>query len=249
MNKKTGQRMSVSADGRKEEKPMIPNAGPPKRRPARIVPSILSADFAHLSHAIKMVQEAGALSVQIDVMDGHFVPNITVGPVVIECLRKESSLFLDVHLMIENPLQYLDAFAKAGSDLLTVHWEACQVPLAVVREIKNHGLKAGVAIRPKTPVEVLFPLLKELDYALVMTVEPGFGGQAFMPNMLEKVRSLRQRLDEASLPCELQVDGGINSQTAPMAARAGATSLVAGSAIFGAPDPSRAFRELQKLVQ
>jgi ribulose-phosphate 3-epimerase len=216
---------------------------------ARIVPSLLSANFAYLSRDIQRIQEAGAQSVQIDVMDGHFVPNITVGPIVIEWLRKETSTFLDVHLMIENPLTYLDPFAKAGSNLLTVHWEACKDPLAVVREIKKRGVKAGVAIRPKTPADVLFPLLKELDYALVMTVEPGFGGQAFMPNMLEKVRTLRQRIDKASLPCELQVDGGINLKTAPLAAAAGATSLVVGSAVFGAPDPAQAFRELQKLVQ
>jgi len=215
----------------------------------RIVPSLLSANFAHLARDIQLIQKAGAESIQIDVMDGHFVPNITVGPVVIEWLRKESSIFLDVHLMIENPLQYIDVFAKAGSSLMTVHWEACKDPLAVVREIKALGVKAGVAIRPKTPVDVLFPLLKELDYALVMTVEPGFGGQAFMPEMLEKVRVLRKRMDEAQLRGELQVDGGINRQTAKSAAEAGATSLVAGSAVFGAPDPAQAFRELQKLIQ
>jgi ribulose-phosphate 3-epimerase len=214
-----------------------------------IVPSALSASFAHLAQDVKLIQVAGAESIQIDVMDGHFVPNITVGPVVVESLRKETSIFLDVHLMIENPLQYIGAFAKAGSNLLTVHWEACNDALAVVREIKKLGAKAGVAIRPKTPADVLFPLLKELDYALVMTVEPGFGGQAFMPDMLEKVRALRKRLDDAKLTCELQVDGGINPKTAKLAADAGATSLVAGSAVFGAPDPAQAFRDLQKLIQ
>jgi ribulose-phosphate 3-epimerase len=177
------------------------------------------------------------------------VPNITVGPVVVEWLRKETSIFLDVHLMIENPLHYIGAFAAAGSNLLTVHWEACQDAPAVVREIKKLGAKAGMAIRPKTPADALFPLLKELDYALVMTVEPGFGGQAFMPEMLEKVRALRKRLDDAKLVCELQVDGGINLKTAKQATEAGATSLVAGSAVFGAPDPAQAFRDLQKLVQ
>ena len=221
-----------------------------------IVPSVLSANFAYLARDVKLIQEAGAESLQIDVMDGHFVPNITVGPIVLECLRKESSIFLDVHLMIENPLHYLAAFAKAGANLLTVHWETClparrpaQDPLTVIREIKKLGVKAGMAVRPKTPADVLFPLLSELDYALVMTVEPGFGGQAFMPEMLEKVRVLRKRIDEAHLDCELQVDGGINGQTAPLAAQAGATSLVAGNAVFGAPDPAGAFRDLQKLVQ
>ncbi len=214
-----------------------------------IVPSALSANFAYLARDIGQIQSAGAQSVQIDVMDGHFVPNITVGPVVIESLRKETSIFLDVHLMIENPLQFIVPFAKAGSSLLTVHWEACKDPQAAIREIKKLGVKVGMAIRPKTSADVLLPILKDLDYALVMTVEPGFGGQAFMPDMLEKVRLLRKRIDADHLMCELQVDGGINRQSAPLAAQAGATSLVAGSAVFRAPDPVQAFRDLQKLVQ
>ena len=215
----------------------------------RIVPSLLAANFAHLARDLKLVQEAGAESVQIDVMDGHFVPNITVGPVVVEWLRKETSIFLDVHLMIENPLQYVGAFAKAGANLLTAHWEACQDATSVVQTIKKLGTKVGLAIKPKTAVDVLYPVLHELDYALVMTVEPGFGGQAFMPEMLEKVRTLRKRLDEMQSPCRLQVDGGINRQTIELAAEAGATSMVAGSAIFGAADPALAFRDLQKLIQ
>jgi ribulose-phosphate 3-epimerase len=217
-------------------------------RRARIVPSILSADFAHLARDVKLMEEAGAESIQIDVMDGHFVPNLTVGPVVVQSLRKETNLFLDVHLMIENPLPVLEEYVKAGANLLTVHWEACQEPAKVIREIKNLGVQAGMAIRPKTAAEVLFPLLKELNYALVMTVEPGFGGQAFMPEMLEKVRSLRQRIDQSRLVCELQVDGGIHLETVYQAAEAGATSLVAGSAIFGSPDAAQAFRDLQKLI-
>ena len=221
----------------------------PKSLRRRIVPSALSANFARLAQDINLIQEAGAQSVQIDVMDGHFVPNITVGPVVIESLRKETSIFLDVHLMIENPLKYLEVFSKAGSDLLTVHYEACENASAVIGAIKNLGKKAGVALRPRTPAEVLLPLLKDLDYALVMTVEPGFGGQAFMPEMLDKVRLIRKTLDESRLRCELQVDGGISLKTAKLAADAGATSLVAGSAVFGQPDPARAFRALQKLVQ
>jgi len=213
------------------------------------VPSALSANFAYLARDINLIQKAGAQSVQIDVMDGHFVPNLTVGPVVVEALRKETTIFLDVHLMIENPLEYIGPFAKAGANLLTVHWEACRDAPAVVREIKKLGVRAGMALRPKTGAEVLFPLLKELDYALVMTVEPGFGGQAFMTDMLEKVRALRRKIDEADLACELQVDGGINLKTARLAADAGASSLVAGSAVFGTPDPAQAFKDLQKLVQ
>ena len=215
----------------------------------QIVPSVLSADFANLERDVRVVERAGAQSVQLDVMDGHFVPNITVGPVVVESLRKATRLFLDVHLMIENPGQYLEPFAKAGSDLITVHWEACgQDPRGVIARIKQLGARAGMAVRPKTPVDVLVPLLPELDLALVMTVEPGFGGQAFMSDMLPKVKFLRQKIDAERLSCHVQVDGGINRNTAPLAAGAGATSLVAGSAVFGQPDVPKAFQELQKLI-
>jgi ribulose-phosphate 3-epimerase len=220
---------------------------PPHFRP-HIVPSILSADFGNLTQAVKTVQNAGARSVQIDVMDGRFVPNITIGPVVVQALRKQTSVFLDVHLMIEKPWNYLEAFAKAGAGLLTVHYEACPRPREVVRQIKKLGLKAGVAIRPRTAERVLFSLLPELDIALVMTVEPGFGGQAFMPKMLNKVKVLRRRIQMHGYPCEIQVDGGINHKTAPLAVEAGATSLVAGSAVFDAPDAGEAFRKLQSLI-
>lgn len=214
-----------------------------------VVPSILSADFANLAQAVRMMQGAGARSIQIDVMDGHFVPNITVGPVVVAALRKTTTLFLDVHLMIESPWNYLEAFAKAGANLLTVHWEACPRPMDVIRQIKGLRVKAGMAIRPKTSERVLNPLLEDLDVALVMTVEPGFGGQAFMPKMLNKVRVLRKRIVRYGYACELQVDGGINSKTAPLAVAAGAASLVAGSAVFNQPDPAAAFQELEHIVQ
>ncbi len=214
----------------------------------RIVPSVLAADFANLARDVRLMQEAGAESVQIDVMDGHFVPNITVGPIVVEALRKASPIYLDVHLMIENPELYINAFANAGASLLTVHWEACKDPKGILQAIKRLGVHAGMAIRPKTPVEKLLPFLPDLDLALVMTVEPGFGGQAFMSDMLPKVRVLRQAIDKADWRCELQVDGGINRKTAPLAAEAGATSLVAGSAVYGGADPKQAFRDLQVLV-
>ena len=215
----------------------------------RIVPSALSASFAWLARDVNLIQNAGAQSVQIDVMDGHFVPNITVGPVVVEALRKETTIFLDVHLMIENPLQYIGPFAKAGSNLLTVHWEACQDPLAVIREIKKLGVQAGMAIRPKTGAEVLFPLLKELDYALVMTVEPGFGGQVFHAGHAGKGPGPAPQ-NRRGGSC-LRAAGGRRHQQADgwSAAAAGATSLVAGSAVFGAPDPAQAFKDLQKLIQ
>ena len=213
-----------------------------------IVPSILSSDFGNLAEDVRIVQNAGAQSVQIDVMDGHFVPHITVGTDIVAALRKHSSIFLDVHLMIEKPWKYLEAFAQAGANLLTVHWEACPRPREVIRHIKKLGIKAGVAIRPKTSERVLFSLLPELDLVLVMTVEPGFGGQAFMPKMLNKVRTLRRRIQMRGYSCEIQVDGGINSKTAPLAVEAGATSLVAGSAVYGASDAAEAFRMLQSLV-
>lgn len=218
------------------------------KRPA-IVPSILSADFANLERDVRRVQDAGAASVQFDVMDGHFVPNLTVGPDVVAAVRKGSSLYLDVHLMIEHPERYLEPFARAGANLLTVHWEACDHPLEAVRQIKSLKVHAGMAIRPRTPVEVLEPVLKELDLALVMTVEPGFGGQAFMPEMLPKVQWLHQKARSLNLHFEIQVDGGINRKTVSQAAAAGASSLVAGSAVYGAKDPVLAFRELQKLAE
>ncbi len=214
----------------------------------QIVPSVLSADFANLARDVQAIQKAGAQSVQIDVMDGHFVPNITVGPVVVEGLRKATGIYLDVHLMIENPDHYLEAFAIAGANLLTVHYEACKDPGETLRHIKKLGADAGMAIRPKTAASVLFPYLKDLNLALVMTVEPGFGGQAFMPDMLKKVASLRAEITQQHLSCKLQVDGGINANTAPLAVKAGADSLVAGSAVFGQKDPTFAFQSLQKLV-
>jgi ribulose-phosphate 3-epimerase len=214
----------------------------------RIVPSVLSADFGNLLRDVQIVQRAGAQSVQIDVMDGHFVSNITVGPVVIEALRRQSDIYLDVHLMIEKPWRYLEAFAKAGASLLTIHWETCPKPREVVRQIKKLGIQAGVAIKPRTSEKVLHSLLPEIDLALVMTVEPGFGGQAFLPKMLTKVRALRRRIQLEGYRCDLQVDGGINAKTAPLAVEAGANSLVAGSAVYGHGDAAEAFRRLQSLV-
>jgi ribulose-phosphate 3-epimerase len=213
----------------------------------QIVPSVLSANFAHLGRDVDSVAKAGAQSVQLDVMDGHFVPNITLGPVILEGLRKETPLFLDVHLMIENPLTYVEAFAKAGADLLTLHYEACTDPQAAIKAVKAMGVRVGMAIRPKTSVDVLFPLLSSLDIALVMTVEPGFGGQAFMPDMLEKVKALK-KLQPKHPGLQIQVDGGINLKTAPLAAAAGADSLVAGSAVYGSKDVPSAFQELQSAI-
>jgi ribulose-phosphate 3-epimerase len=211
-----------------------------------IAPSILSADFARLSEEVKRVEKAGADWLHVDVMDGHFVPNLTVGPVVVKWLKKYTSLAMDVHLMIENPEKYVRAFAEAGGWLLTVHWEACRNPQKVIRLIKEAGCKAGLSIRPRTPIQKIKPYLKDLDLVLVMTVEPGFGGQSFMPEMIPKVRWVREQLRRLGGRCWVEVDGGINADTAPLVVRAGADALVAGSAIFGAASPAAALKDIRR---
>jgi len=205
-----------------------------------IAPSLLSCDFSHLRSEIEEVERGGCDWLHVDVMDGHFVPNLTIGPVVIRWIRKSTRLPLDVHLMIEEPLQYLEAFRKAGSDGITVHVEACQDVPKTLQMIRKLGAHVGISLRPKTPVEEILPFLTELDLVLVMTVEPGFGGQRFMPEMLEKVRKLRSRFQG-----KIVVDGGIDSRTAPQAVAAGADVLVAGTAIFGEKDRAKAIRNLR----
>jgi ribulose-phosphate 3-epimerase len=216
-----------------------------------IAPSILSADFSRLGEEVRRVEKAGADWIHVDVMDGHFVPNLTVGPVVVGWLKKGTRLRQDVHLMIENPEKYIPAFAKAGAWLITVHWEACRRPRETLRLIKRQGCRAGMTVRPRTPIQKLAPYLKELDLALVMTVEPGFGGQSFMPEMLAKVRWLREKTAgfKPSRRPWIEVDGGINAETAPLAVHAGAEALVAGHAIFGAPNSAIALRNLRRRAQ
>ncbi len=212
-----------------------------------IAPSILSADFARLGEDVRRVEKAGADWVHVDVMDGHFVPNLTVGPVVVHWLKKCTDLPQDVHLMIDHPENYIPQFAKAGAWNITVHLEACKNPSDVLRLIKKHGCRAGMSVRPGTPIEKLTPYLKDLDVVLVMTVEPGFGGQSFMPDMLAKVRWLRKKcaaLKPGRRPW-IEVDGGINNDTAPLAVHAGANALVAGNAIFAAPNPALALKTLR----
>ena len=209
----------------------------------RIAPSILSADFAALGEAIARVEAAGADQLHVDVMDGHFVPNLTLGPPVIESIRKRTRLPLDVHLMIEEPDRWVEIYVKAGADYLTVHAEATPHLERILAQIREAGAKAGVALNPSTPPEVLEYVLEDLDLVLVMSVNPGFGGQSFIPTAYEKIRRLRTLLGGRDVL--VSVDGGVKADNAGPLARAGATVLVAGSSIFGAPDPGAAVAALR----
>jgi len=211
-------------------------------RSRKIAPSILAADFAHLADEVaKVTPECDLL--HVDVMDGHFVPNISIGPAVVTSLRPVTDLYLDCHLMIENPGDFLDQFAKAGADSCTVHVELGD-PRPLFDRMRAHGMRVGLVLNPETPLDAVVPYLTEIDILLFMSVHPGFGGQAFLPEVLDKLRAARAIVDEQSLPVELEIDGGINHETAPPAAEAGADILVAGSAVFGAPDSAAAARAI-----
>ncbi len=211
----------------------------------RIAPSILSADFAALGEAIAAVERGGADLIHVDVMDGHFVPNITIGPPVVKSLKRIATVPLDVHLMIEEPDRYLEAFAEAGASMLSVHLEVLPHLHRTVHAIQARGLKAGVVINPATPVASLSEIAGDVDYVLVMSVNPGFGGQTFIPRSESKVREVRALLDRAGNAAPVEIDGGIDQHTVGRVVAAGASIIVAGSAIFHAPDPERATRELK----
>jgi len=211
----------------------------------KIAPSILSADFSRLGEEVKAVEEAGADWIHVDVMDGKFVPNITVGPMVVESLRKVTELPLDVHLMIEDADRYIEDFASAGSDIISVHVEACPHLHRTIQRIKETGARAGVVLNPATTVFALDEIIEQVDMVLLMSVNPGFGGQKFIGSVLSKIQLLRNTLDESGVELDIQVDGGVKPDNAGTIKKAGANVLVAGSAIFGSDDYKQAIESLR----
>lgn len=214
----------------------------------KLAPSLLSADFARLGEEIANVEKGGADWLHIDVMDGHFVPNITIGPPVVRSIRRVSALPLDVHLMIKNADRYINDFASAGADIITVHWEACGHIHRTISNIKELGKKAGISINPATPPEVLRIMLPEVDLVLVMSVNPGFGGQKFIPSSLDKIARLKNMKEDGGYSFEIEVDGGVNLENAGALAQAGATVLVAGSSVYGAPSAEDRVREFKQVL-
>lgn len=211
----------------------------------KVSPSVLACDLSRLLDEVKSIEAAGADMVHLDVMDGVFVTNISFGLPVISSLRKNTDILFDVHLMIDRPERYIERFIDAGADLVTFHYEACEDPASALRLIRSKGKKAGISIKPGTSADVVFPLLDECDLVLVMTVEPGYGGQSFMPEMIEKIKLIKAEIERRNLPIDIQVDGGINAETGRLTREAGATNLVAGSYIFKAESRKDAISSLR----
>ena len=215
----------------------------------QIVPSLLAADFARLAEEIARVERGGAAMLHLDVMDGHFVPNLTLGPPVVESVRKVTRAKLDLHLMIEDPDRYIPAFVAAGADLVSVHQEACRHLHRTLRLIQSEGALAGVVVNPATPVAALDEVLEVADYVLLMSVNPGFGGQKFIPAVLDKVRRLDRHRKDSGLPFQIEIDGGITTQNLADAVRAGCDWIVTGSSIFHASDPAAAVAEMRQIAR
>lgn len=211
----------------------------------KIAPSILSADFARLGADIEDVERGGADYIHVDVMDGHFVPNITIGPLIVEAIRPVTNLPLDVHLMIENPDAFIGTFAKMGADIISVHVEACPHLHRTIQQIKSEGVKAGVVLNPHTPANMIKEVLDEVDLVLLMTVNPGFGGQSFIHSVLPKIKEVSDMVKERGLQVEIEVDGGVNEETAKLCIEAGANVLVAGSAIYNQTDRKEAIQRIR----
>jgi ribulose-phosphate 3-epimerase len=213
-----------------------------------IAPSILSADFSKLGDEIQSVEKAGADWIHVDVMDGHFVPNITIGPLIVEAARRVTSLPLDVHLMIEHPEKYIEDFAKAGANLISVQVEACIHLNRTVQMIKALDLRAGAVLNPATPLSTLEWVLEDVDFVMIMSVNPGFGGQKFIPNSIDKIRALRKMIEDKGLSALIEIDGGVNENTIKNVSDAGADVFVAGSAIFKSPDYKKTIATFRKLI-
>lgn len=212
----------------------------------QMAPSILSADFSQLGEQVRLVEEAGAEVLHIDIMDGHFVPNLTFGPALVKSIREHSRMRFDVHLMVNEPEKFIVDFAAAGADHITFHLETTPHVHRVIQQIKEHGMTAGIALNPATPLDGVKYILEDLDMVLLMTVNPGYGGQKFIPNVIPKIQVLHRHLTQTKSSCLIEVDGGINLETAPVVAQAGAHILVAGAAVFAQPDPQQAVKNIRQ---